>query len=427
MRYTFHRRNLYRVGGNMTIRVYVSGAETSDDPMVVRVWISARPDTLLSASINSADVFVGIYSDVYSETLTLDYQLAQQADMRMMLFASAATRDTPNLNLRAFLGEVAAQQVITYYDDSADLLARLRVALQGYKQIRRQTGTVAVFRATTKAAETATEEMPPEPEAVEWMENIDTQEVQAISPPQAPSPEAPAPLPVRGRDLDEAPEHQPITQTQSGQWQIPGQADGITLTQLVDQALELAEDDLEVIIRRALEVHEAQRYVMQKNKPHGWLSADPIFGPPLENSQFQSDIFMIMPFRERFNGIYESIIKETAADLNLVIKRGDDFASRQGSIIKEVWAALNACRLVIAETTEINANVYYELGIAHTLGKPAILLTQATDIEDIPFDIRHLRFIQYEDSIEGGQKLADDLRRHILWVLNDLKELPGSA
>lgn len=421
----------------MAIRVYVSGTETSDDPMVVRVWISARPDTLLSANINSADVFVGIYSDVYSETLTLDYQLAQQADMRMLLFASAATRDTPNLNLRAFLGEVAAQQVITYYDDAADLLARLRVALQGYKYIRRQTGTVPVFRATTKSADTATEEMPPEPEPVEWLENVDTQEVQAISPPQAPSPAtpppqapspaAPAPLPTRGRDLDEAPDRKPITQTQSGQWQVPGQADGMTLTQLVDQALELAGDDLEAIIRRALEVHEAQRYVMQKNRPQGWLSADPIFGPPLENSQFQSDIFMIMPFRERFNGIYESIIKETAADLNLVIKRGDDFASRQGSIIKEVWAALNACRLVIAETTEINANVYYELGIAHTLGKPAILLTQATDIEDIPFDIRHLRFIQYEDSIEGGQKLAGDLRRHILWILNDLKDLPNGA
>ena len=77
---------------------------------------------------------------------------------------------------------------------------------------------------------------------------------------------------------------------------------------------------------------------------------------------------------------------------------------------------------MIVETTEVNANVYYELGIAHTLGKPAILLSQTKNIEELPFDIRHLRFLVYEDSIEGSADLEERLRKTIIWLLNDLEE-----
>jgi hypothetical protein len=115
------------------------------------------------------------------------------------------------------------------------------------------------------------------------------------------------------------------------------------------------------------------------------------------------------------------------SELNLTIKRGDDFASLSGSIINEIWAALNACHLVIVETTEVNANVYYELGIAHTLGKPAILLTQEKEVQKLPFDIRHLRFIVYENTIPGGEKLEADLKKAIIWIMNDLKGQPPNG
>ena len=70
----------------------------------------------------------------------------------------------------------------------------------------------------------------------------------------------------------------------------------------------------------------------------------------------------------------------------------------------------------------INANVYYELGISHTLGKPTILLTQTKEVEELPFDIRGLRFIVYEDSIVGSQALEQQLRKTIIWLMNDLEE-----
>jgi hypothetical protein len=193
----------------------------------------------------------------------------------------------------------------------------------------------------------------------------------------------------------------------------------------VQRAYQIIEDDLENLIQRMLEVHHAQQTLQEQeeNKPTDGMLVKPIFGNPSTRSQFRSDIFMIMPFRDNFNIVYEEKIKPIVTDLNLTIKRGDDFSSTTGSIIQEVWAAINACRLVIVEATEVNANVYYELGIAHTQGKPAILITQAENLEDLPFDLRHRRFIHYSNTIAGGKELERELRRMIIWIMNDLDEL----
>lgn len=58
-----------------------------------------------------------------------------------------------------------------------------------------------------------------------------------------------------------------------------------------------------------------------------------------------------------------------------------------------------------------NPNVFYEIGIAHTLGKNVILITQ--DIEDIPFDFRLFRHMDYEDNIDGFNTLEQKLKKSI--------------
>lgn len=199
------------------------------------------------------------------------------------------------------------------------------------------------------------------------------------------------------------------------------------LDTIIERALELAQDDIEQIVRRALEVHDAHHKTADDSASPGWMNVNPIFGEPLKQSQFEADIFMIMPFRENFDQVYQNVVIPTVQGLNLTIKRGDDFSSISGVIMSEVWAAINACQIVIVETTENNPNVFYELGIAHTLGKPSILITQEKDIEKWPFDIRHMRFIVYEDTIAGGEQLAADLRKQIIWILNDLEDSPSSS
>ncbi|MBN8621448.1 MAG: hypothetical protein J0L63_21225, partial [Anaerolineae bacterium] len=115
------------------------------------------------------------------------------------------------------------------------------------------------------------------------------------------------------------------------------------------------------------------------------------------------------------------------SEMNLKITRGDEFTSPNGVIMGEVWSALNNCKFVIAEITGGNDNVFYELGIAHTLNKPAILMTQAAKTEDIPFDVRHLRYIRYENTVGGGVKLRDDLKTAITRLLADLEESWGKS
>jgi len=61
----------------------------------------------------------------------------------------------------------------------------------------------------------------------------------------------------------------------------------------------------------------------------------------------------------------------------------------------------------MADVTGKNPNVFYELGIAHTVGKDAIILTQSED--DIPFDLRHLRHLTYVDNQEGWRALKANL------------------
>ena len=73
------------------------------------------------------------------------------------------------------------------------------------------------------------------------------------------------------------------------------------------------------------------------------------------------------------------------------------------NIVEDIWKALLTSQYVVADVTGKNSNVYYELGIAHTLGKKVILLTQ--EISDIPFDTRHLRHIVYSNDLSGHQTI----------------------
>jgi hypothetical protein len=64
-------------------------------------------------------------------------------------------------------------------------------------------------------------------------------------------------------------------------------------------------------------------------------------------------------------------------------------------------------------------NVFYELGYAHALGKPAVLLIRRESGRDIPFDIRGYRAIVYDDSISGKKIVERNLAQHLRAVKRD--------
>lgn len=141
--------------------------------------------------------------------------------------------------------------------------------------------------------------------------------------------------------------------------------------------------------------------------------ATPEKSPTFEKSEIKIDAklcFVIMPFNDKLNPIYESIIKVVLKDLKYNPLRADEiFTSKP--IIDDIWLNIKKSKFLIADLTDRNPNVFYELGLAHALSKEVILLTQ--NLSDIPFDLRHYRIIVYQDSISGAYKLKSTLKGFI--------------
>lgn len=136
------------------------------------------------------------------------------------------------------------------------------------------------------------------------------------------------------------------------------------------------------------------------------LTAAPIFGEPFDYDYYP-DLFVIMPFSKELEHIYTAIIKPIAGSLDLSVMRGDEFSTAK-TVIREVWSAIHNAQICIAECTGRNPNVFYETGIAHTVGRKTILIAQSED--DIPFNVQHMRFIIYTDTEDGLEKLHRTLK-----------------
>jgi hypothetical protein len=132
--------------------------------------------------------------------------------------------------------------------------------------------------------------------------------------------------------------------------------------------------------------------------------------------------FVLMPFGDmrELQAVYRDHVKPTIERSGLHCERADDIYDVSG-VMQSVWEGINRARLIVADLTERNANVFYELGIAHTIGKPVIMLSQSIDF--VPFDLRHLRCITYTYTPPGITKLEEALERTLKTVLSGSADL----
>lgn len=117
-------------------------------------------------------------------------------------------------------------------------------------------------------------------------------------------------------------------------------------------------------------------------------------------------VSVMMPFGAEFSPVYDSI-RQAAAGVGLRCRRADDIWENP-AIIQDVVALIDRSRMVVCDCTGRNPNVFYEAGIAHTLGREVILITQSE--HDIPFDLRHLRYVRYLNNSEGQMALVTALQ-----------------
>jgi hypothetical protein len=131
--------------------------------------------------------------------------------------------------------------------------------------------------------------------------------------------------------------------------------------------------------------------------------------------------FVMQPFAsplgDYYNKIYDPAIRK--AGLNPIRADQDIFGT--GKIIDQIWGGINSAKVLIAELTKRNPNVFYELGLAHALKKPVVLVS--SNIEDVPFDLQHIRVIYYDvNDPFWGNKLIDKVAENILSAIKHPEE-----
>ncbi|MGH3275953.1 MAG: hypothetical protein ACRDNZ_16710 [Streptosporangiaceae bacterium] len=126
-----------------------------------------------------------------------------------------------------------------------------------------------------------------------------------------------------------------------------------------------------------------------------------VFRLPLGVPTEQGLVAVMMPFDARFDDVYTTL-RQAVTESGMNCLRADDIWLNNhimDDVINLIWRA----RVVIADLSSKNTNVFYETGIAHTLGREVIQIAQSMD--DIPFDLRAIRSVTYLHNGEGLEHL----------------------
>ncbi|MYB22610.1 MAG: hypothetical protein F4066_02290 [Chloroflexi bacterium] len=125
--------------------------------------------------------------------------------------------------------------------------------------------------------------------------------------------------------------------------------------------------------------------------------------------------FVIMPFTPDLQSVFDSFYRKTLEANGMAVQRADNSQNSQ-AITKDIVLSIRGSDLIIADLTDANANVYYELGLAHAMNKPVIMLAQ--DVDDLKFDLRAYRCLIYSTHFEDMDEARQALSERIASFLN---------
>lgn len=148
------------------------------------------------------------------------------------------------------------------------------------------------------------------------------------------------------------------------------------------------------------------RVLMTEQRPT--LRHPTVFRLPQHQTIEQDLLSAMMPFAG-FGSVWDAI--QRAAAENGMRSGRADITWDHPEIMQDVISLIDRAAIVVCDCTNKNPNVFYEMGIAHALGKEVIIITQ--NASDVPFDITHLRHIRYLPNGEGVESLAQQLSARI--------------
>jgi len=145
-------------------------------------------------------------------------------------------------------------------------------------------------------------------------------------------------------------------------------------------------------------------YISAKHSERVITFAPNVFHIP--DGEVESELVAVMmPFASNFRSIFDSI-KAACSDCGLRCLRADDIWE-DATIMQDVFSLIFRAQVVVVDFTGKNPNVMYETGIAHTLGKHVVPISQS--LADLPSDMGHHRVLQYLANGEGLKALRKGL------------------
>lgn len=126
----------------------------------------------------------------------------------------------------------------------------------------------------------------------------------------------------------------------------------------------------------------------------------------------KDSVFLLTPFHQDFKESNEEI-KNICNSIGLKCIKGDEEYIK-GNILKYIVEKMMSSRIVIANINGRNPNVFYELGIAHAIGKPTILISKMENLENVPFDLKSNQLVLYRDYKELNDKLIKLLSKILI-------------
>jgi hypothetical protein len=134
-------------------------------------------------------------------------------------------------------------------------------------------------------------------------------------------------------------------------------------------------------------------------------------GSAAKSREFLDTCFVLMPFGEWFDVYFNQIYLQGCKDAGLEPIRADGLFTT-GSVMEQIWEQIKRAKVLLAELSGKNPNVFYELGLAHALRKPVVFVT--SNLDDVPFDLRHLRVVVYDVRNPGWDvKLRQDITTYL--------------
>jgi hypothetical protein len=137
--------------------------------------------------------------------------------------------------------------------------------------------------------------------------------------------------------------------------------------------------------------------------------------------EYLDTCFVMMPFGEWFDRYYQDIYIPAIKEAGFEPVRADELFG-SGSVVEQIWEQVMKAKVLLAELTGKNANVFYELGLAHAAKRPVVFT--AAQVEDVPFDLRHLRVIVYETK---EPEWASKLRQKVTEYLKNAHKEPEKS